>query len=48
VFLVPRAECGDARSELPEGLRLIPVTSLRGAVDSLEALRTGKGDVPSC
>ncbi|MEU9580450.1 S16 family serine protease [Streptomyces chilikensis] len=48
VFLVPRAECRDALSELPEGLRLIPVTSLRGAVTSLEALRTGKGDVPSC
>ncbi|NYV77387.1 S16 family serine protease [Streptomyces sp. UH6] len=48
VFLVPRAECRDALTELPEGLRLVPVTSLRGAVTSLEALRTGKGDVPSC
>ncbi|MGW1144267.1 S16 family serine protease [Streptomyces sp. NPDC002454] len=47
VFLVPRAECGDARAELPEGLRLIPVTDLKGAVDSLKALDTG-GKVPSC
>ncbi|MFJ8086368.1 S16 family serine protease [Streptomyces sp. NPDC096205] len=48
VFLVPKAECSDARSELPEGLRLIPVTTLKGAVDALVALETGKGSVPSC
>jgi PDZ domain-containing protein len=48
VFLVPRAECADAEAELPEGLRLIPVTTLEGAVDSLVALETGKGEVPSC
>lgn len=48
VFLVPRAECADARAELPKGLRLIPVTTLKGAVDSLVALETGKGSVPSC
>ncbi|MGC9376117.1 S16 family serine protease [Streptomyces sp. MH13] len=48
VFLVPKAECSDAQAELPKGLRLIPVTTLKGAVDSLEALRTGKGEVPAC
>ena len=48
VFLVPRAECSDAKSELPKGLRLVPVTSLKGAVSALEALETGKGSVPSC
>ncbi|MFJ3229456.1 S16 family serine protease [Streptomyces sp. NPDC086787] len=48
VFLVPKAECGEAKSELPKGLRLIPVTTLKGAVDSLAALQTGKGTVPSC
>ncbi|MEU5751593.1 S16 family serine protease [Streptomyces sp. NPDC047829] len=48
VFLVPKAECSDARAELPEGLRLIPVTTLKGAVDSLQALETGKGEVPAC
>ncbi|MCP3822493.1 hypothetical protein NLX86_31730 [Streptomyces sp. A3M-1-3] len=47
VFLVPRAECADARSELPAGLRLIPVTTLEGTVSALRALRTG-GSVPSC
>nr|WP_203591482.1 MULTISPECIES: S16 family serine protease [unclassified Streptomyces] len=47
VFLVPKAECADARAELPRGLRLIPVTTLEGAVDALASL--GKGDkVPAC
>ncbi|MFJ3721017.1 S16 family serine protease [Streptomyces sp. NPDC090045] len=47
VFLVPKDECADARSELPEGLRLVPVTSLTDAVDSLRALKRGEA-VPSC
>lgn len=48
VFLVPKAECSDAKSELPKGLRLIPVTTLKGAVTALTSLETGKGSVPSC
>ncbi|MGP4008807.1 S16 family serine protease [Streptomyces sp. 4N124] len=48
VFLVPKDECGDAKSELPKGLRLIPVTTLKGAVSALVALESGKGSVPSC
>jgi PDZ domain-containing protein len=48
VFLVPRAECSDAKSELPKGLRLVPVTTLKGAVDALVSLEKGKGSVPSC
>ncbi|MFK0117088.1 S16 family serine protease [Streptomyces sp. NPDC090994] len=48
VFLVPKDECADAQAELPAGLRLIPVTTLKGAVDALHALDTGKGDVPRC
>ncbi|MFJ1974640.1 S16 family serine protease [Streptomyces sp. NPDC087903] len=48
VFLVPKAECSDAESELPEGLRLVPVTTLKNAVSSLVALEQGKGSVPSC
>lgn len=47
VFLVPKAECKDAKAGLPEGLRLIPVSSLHGAADSLKALKDG-GKVPSC
>ncbi|MDH6626748.1 PDZ domain-containing protein [Streptomyces sp. LBL] len=48
VFLVPKAECSDAKAELPKGLRLIPVTTLKGAVSSLTALESGKGSVPGC
>ncbi|MCT7354555.1 hypothetical protein N4P33_20685 [Streptomyces sp. 15-116A] len=48
VFLVPKAECADAQAELPKGLRLIPVTTLKGAVDALVALEKGTGKVPSC
>ncbi|MFJ8312464.1 MULTISPECIES: S16 family serine protease [unclassified Streptomyces] len=47
VFLVPKAECADARAELPKGLRLIPVTTLKGAVSALQALQKG-APVPSC
>ncbi|WEO97135.1 S16 family serine protease [Streptomyces sp. FXJ1.172] len=48
VFLVPKAECSDAKAELPAGLRLVPVTTLKGAVNALTTLETGKGSVPSC
>jgi Lon-like protease len=47
VFLVPKAECKQAKAERPDGLRLIPVTTLKGAVSSLRALDHG-GKVPSC
>ncbi|MEW1610439.1 MULTISPECIES: S16 family serine protease [unclassified Streptomyces] len=47
VFLVPKAECPEAEAERPDGLRLIPVTTLDGAVDALKALERG-GKVPSC
>ncbi|MFH8472808.1 PDZ domain-containing protein [Streptomyces sp. NPDC018000] len=47
VFLVPKAECRQALAELPEGLQLIPVTTLKSAVSSLQALEQGS-KVPSC
>ncbi|WP_405810441.1 hypothetical protein OG524_13850 [Streptomyces sp. NBC_01520] len=47
VFLVPKAECREAEAERPEGLRLIPVTTLKSAVSSLRALDQGD-KVPSC
>ncbi|WP_329210516.1 hypothetical protein OG257_23790 [Streptomyces sp. NBC_00683] len=47
VFLVPRAECKEAKAEQPKGLRLIPVTTLKNAVSSLKALEQGD-KVPSC
>ncbi|MER8017662.1 S16 family serine protease [Streptomyces griseoluteus] len=48
VFLVPKAECADARTNLPKGLRLIPVTDLDSAVNSLIALEKGTGEIPGC
>ncbi|MEU3143544.1 S16 family serine protease [Streptomyces sp. NPDC006999] len=48
VFLVPEAECADAQAELPDGLRLIPVTTLEATVDALVALEKDAGGVPSC
>jgi PDZ domain-containing protein len=48
VFLVPKPECADAKAELPKGLRLVPVTTLKGAIDALTSLEKGKGSVPSC
>ncbi|MGW6461229.1 S16 family serine protease [Streptomyces sp. NPDC055078] len=47
VFLVPKGECSDAEAGVSNGLRLIPVTTLKGAVESLRALEDG-GKVPSC
>ncbi|MGW5861867.1 S16 family serine protease [Streptomyces sp. NPDC055239] len=47
VFLVPKAECSDAQAELPKGLRLIPITTLKGTVDALRSLERGE-KVPSC
>jgi Lon-like protease len=47
VFLVPEAECGEAKTLRPKGIRLIPVTTLGSALDSLKALRGG-GRVPAC
>ncbi|UXY20072.1 hypothetical protein N8I84_16100 [Streptomyces cynarae] len=48
VFLVPRAECADAKAELPKGLRLVPVTTLKSAIDALASLEKANGSVPSC
>lgn len=47
VFLVPKAECDDALATRPDGLRLVPVTTLADAVTSLKALGDG-ARVPSC
>ena len=47
VFLVPKAECADAQAELPKGLRLVSITSLKGAVQALRSLKKG-APVPGC
>ncbi|MFF9339481.1 MULTISPECIES: S16 family serine protease [unclassified Streptomyces] len=49
VFLVPKDECADAEAELPDGMRLVPVSTLSDAVASLRDLGQGQeSKVPSC
>lgn len=47
VFMVPEANCMEARQRAPEGLRLVKVGTLADAVGALEDLRDGR-DAPSC
>ena len=47
VFLTPAANCPDTAGSVPQGMRLIKVSTLAGAVSALKALRSG-GSVPSC
>jgi len=47
VFLTPAANCPDTAGAVPAGMRLIKVSSLRGAVAALQALKAGK-PAPSC
>jgi PDZ domain-containing protein len=48
VFLTPADNCDEALGAVPAGLRLVRIAALDEAVDALDALRTGKGDIPSC
>ncbi|MGC0364839.1 PDZ domain-containing protein [Rhodococcus sp. 27YEA15] len=46
-FLVPSQNCDEAKQNAPEGLRLVKVDDLAGAVSALDSLDKG-GDAPSC
>ncbi|MFI9509506.1 PDZ domain-containing protein [Nocardia sp. NPDC052566] len=46
-FLVPALNCNEAKQRTPEGLRLVKVENLSGAVQSLDDLNAGR-DTPSC
>ena len=48
-FLAPAPECAEVRGAVPDGLRLVPVTTLRGAREAVEAIGRGDtADLPSC
>ena len=47
VFLAPQSECANAQRVAPPAMRVIPVSTLSGAVADLEALEHG-GTVPRC
>ncbi|MFI7680844.1 PDZ domain-containing protein [Actinophytocola sp. NPDC049390] len=46
-FLVPADNCAEAKSNTPDGLRLVKVETLAGAVEALEDLDAGRTP-PSC
>ncbi|WP_372344273.1 S16 family serine protease [Streptomyces sp. KL116D] len=48
VFLVPKAECADAKASAPDSMRLIPATTLKATVTALTNLEKGSGAVPKC
>ena len=49
VLLVPELNCGQATEVDDHGLRLVKVSTLKGAIDALEALaKDPKASVPSC
>jgi PDZ domain-containing protein len=47
VFLAPARNCADTSGSVPAGLRVVKVSTLRGAVAALKAMKAGK-PVPSC
>ena len=47
VFLVPARNCVEAVSERPDGLELVKVETLEGAVDALTAIGAGR-PAPTC
>ena len=47
VFLVPSGNCAEAKRNPPDGLQLVKVDSLSGAVDALEAIEAGR-PAPAC
>ncbi len=48
VFLVPEANCDEAKQAVPGGLRLVKVTSLNQAVTALQDIRSGAATPASC
>jgi PDZ domain-containing protein len=47
IFLTPASNCPDTAGAVPAGLRLVKVSTLRGAIAALQALKAGK-PVPGC
>jgi Lon-like protease len=48
IFLVPASNCAEALRQVPDGLRLIKVTTVDDALAGLQAAVTGQGTVPAC
>jgi PDZ domain-containing protein len=48
LFFLPKDNCAEALGAVPHGLRLVPMTTLTGAIDAMKQLRDGGPNVPSC
>ncbi|NKZ08908.1 YlbL family protein [Actinomadura latina] len=48
VFLTPKDNCADALAARPGGLRLVRADTLHTSIQAINALNTGKGDIPAC
>jgi PDZ domain-containing protein len=48
VFLAPAGDCADAKQVAPDSLTLVRVETLHGAIDALDAIRSGSSDFPHC
>lgn len=47
LFLMPEVHCEEAAGHVPDGLTVVPVTTLQGALDALAAWRAGES-LPTC
>ena len=47
-FLLPKDNCAEAMTAVPHGLRVVPITTLTGAVDVLKKIGAGDASLPSC
>lgn len=47
LFLMPEVHCEEASGHVPDGLTVVPVTTLQGALDALSAWRAGE-PLPAC
>lgn len=47
-FLSPAANCRDAAGAAPDGVRVVRVDTLDGAMKALDTIRSGKGTLPDC
>ena len=48
VFLTPKDNCADAVPARPDGLRLVRADTLHSSVQAINAITSGKGDIPAC
>jgi PDZ domain-containing protein len=48
VFFAPASECSDAKAAAPKSLTLVKISTLRGAVNALETIKSGGTSFPRC